>query len=349
MQFSTLYRGAIPRAAKLLAVLAIAWWIAASPRPGFAAALTAWDMNARLGTGINVGNALDAPDGEGTWWHGRIRPEYFDDFRAAGFRHVRLPVTWANHQQATAPYTVDPAFLDRVTQVIGWANQRGLIVVLNTMHEGWFKDDPRGSMPRFEALWRQLSERFQGVPDSLLVFEVLNESDAKHIDGALTNEMNDRILRAIRGTNPTRCVLIGAVGDNADRLVTEVRVPHDPYVIATYHCYDPWFFVSAQPRTPAEALWGSDAQKVTYLRTMDAIKRWSDGNHVPVYLGEWGTSGRCDANSRRTYYGFVSAQARVRGFSQAIWDDGGDMRIYNREARQWTTDVLDAVFPGGRQ
>jgi endoglucanase len=306
---------------------------------------TAWEQIARMGTGINLGNTFDAPDGEGTWCPQPAQPAFFDDFKAAGFKHVRLPVTWEKHMQATAPYTVDAKFLARIAEVVGWANQRGLVVVLNAHHEGWFKDDPAGQMKRFEALWRQLANRFKDVPDQLLVFEVLNESDAKHITAAQTTDMNERILRVIRKTNPGRCVILGAVGDNADRLVRELEVPKDPQIIATYHCYDPWFFVCGEPRNPSDATWGSDAQKADYLRIMDPIKKWSDAHKVPIYLGEWGTSTKCDSKSRLEYYRFVPAQAAACGFSNAIWDDGGGMRIYDRETRQWNTNILRAVFP----
>jgi len=54
-----------------------------------------------------------------------------------------------------------------------------------------------------------IGNRFRDVPDQLLVFEVLNESEARHIDALLTTEMNERILRVIRETNPSRCVIIG--------------------------------------------------------------------------------------------------------------------------------------------
>ena len=312
---------------------------------GLAEPLTAWEENARLGPGMNLGNTFDAPAGEGTWCPQPAQAAFFDDFKAAGFKHVRLPVTWEKHMSETAPYAVDPKFLDRIAEVIGWANQRGLVVVLNAHHEAWFKNDPAGQMKRFEALWRQLATRFQAVPDQLLVFEILNESEVKHITPALTTEMNDRILRVIRESNPSRCVMVGAIGDNAERLVKELQVPNDPHIIATYHCYDPWFFVSGQPRNAAEAKWGSDQQKSDYLAIMDPIKKWSDLHHVPIYLGEWGTSTKCDPASRLEYYRFVSAQAASRGFSHAIWDDGGDMFIYDRASRQWNTNILQAMFP----
>jgi endoglucanase len=310
-----------------------------------AASPTAWEQNARMGLGINLGNTFDAPDGEGTWCRQMAQPAFFDAFKAAGFRHVRLPVTWGKHMQATAPYTVDPAFLNRITEVVGWATQRGLIVVLNAHHEEWFKVDPAAQMVRLESLWRQLAAHFKDVPDQWLAFEILNESDEKHITAAQTTEMNARILRVIRETNPARCVIIGGIGDNADHLIKELQLPDDPYIIATYHCYDPWFFCCGEPRTPAEASWGSAAQKAEYIQTMDRIKAWSDAHKTPVYLGEWATSRKCDARSRLEYYRFVPAQAALRGFSNAIWDDGGDMWIYNRETLKWNADILRAVFP----
>jgi predicted esterase len=305
---------------------------------------TAWEQNARMGPGINLGNVFDAPNGEGTWWKGTAKAEFFDDFKAAGFQNVRLPVTWQKHMAETEPYSVDAQFMDRIAEVVGWATQCKLVVILNAHHEEWFKKDPNGQMKRFESLWRQIAARFKDVPDELLVFEILNESDAKTINAAQTTEMNERILKVIRETNSTRCVIVAGVGDNDVRLVKELVVPNDPYIIATYHCYDPWFFVSGQPRNPKEAKWGSETQKAEYLKIMEPIKKWSDLHKVPIYLGEWATSIKCDANSRIEYYRFVSAQAKARGFSYAIWDDGGHMLIYNREKREWNKDILQAVF-----
>ena len=73
--------------------------------PCLAASPTAGEQVARMGIGINLGNTFDAPKGEGTWCPEPARPAYFDDFKAAGFKHVRLPVTWGNHMQASQPIT----------------------------------------------------------------------------------------------------------------------------------------------------------------------------------------------------------------------------------------------------
>src|SRR5689334_22436628 len=68
--------------------------------------------------GINLGNGLDAPS-EGAWGV-TLDERHFEMAAAAGLDHVRLPVRFNAHAQASAPFTVDAAFLERVD----WALDR---------------------------------------------------------------------------------------------------------------------------------------------------------------------------------------------------------------------------------
>ena len=156
--------------------------------------------------------------------------------------------------------------------------------------------------------------------------------------------MNERILRIIRETNPTRCVIIGGVGDNADRLAKDLQVPDDPYIIATYHCYDPWFFASgnrAMPRKPSGV--PSRRKPITCGPWIaQALVRPPQGAGLSWRMGH--------QHQMRTQVpaGILplrSRSGRGRGFSDAIWDDGGDMWIYDRKSHRWNTDILQAVFP----
>ncbi len=72
----------------------------------------AFDYNRLLGRGMNLGNALEAPN-EGEWGL-TLKEDYFEAIRRAGFDSVRIPIRWSAHAGAYAPYTIDERFFSRV-------------------------------------------------------------------------------------------------------------------------------------------------------------------------------------------------------------------------------------------
>src|SRR2546423_13824394 len=93
--------------------------------PAFAADPDVHAANKRLGRGINLGNALEAPR-EGAWGV-TLKAEYFKAIKDAGFDSVRLPVKWSAHAPAEPPYAIDPEFAARVD----WAIDEALKNKLN--------------------------------------------------------------------------------------------------------------------------------------------------------------------------------------------------------------------------
>ncbi|MGC8804147.1 MAG: glycoside hydrolase family 5 protein, partial [Bacteroidales bacterium] len=139
------------------------------------AQLTPWQAAALMGRGINIGNSLEAPDGETTWGNPPIVEANFDDYKAAGFTAIRIPITWDKRTATTPPYTITPSFLNRVEQVVDWALSRGFIVIINAHHEGWLKENfTATNLARFDSIWAQVSRRFKDKSDHLL-FEIINE------------------------------------------------------------------------------------------------------------------------------------------------------------------------------
>jgi endoglucanase len=89
-------------------------------------------LNKRLGRGVNLGNALEAPS-EGAWGV-TLQEAYFKLIRDAGFDAVRIPVRWSAHAAKTEPYTIQPAFFERVDWAIQQALDRGLVAVVDMHH-----------------------------------------------------------------------------------------------------------------------------------------------------------------------------------------------------------------------
>jgi endoglucanase len=58
-------------------------------------------------------------------------------FAADGHNSIRIAVTWTSHTGPAPTYTVDPAWMNRVQQVVVWAERAGLYVMLNMHHNSW--------------------------------------------------------------------------------------------------------------------------------------------------------------------------------------------------------------------
>ncbi|MEN9855761.1 MAG: hypothetical protein RLZZ157_887, partial [Pseudomonadota bacterium] len=169
---------------------------------------------------INVGGSLE-PEVEAGWFNYRIRRGDFDIIAQAGFDSVRIPITWSAHASKQAPYTIYPAFFARVDEVVGWALQAGLHVIIDEHHYNALFKDPDAHEARLEGLWVQIANRYRNMPPSLM-FEIINEPrDA--FSGPRVNDVQARILSVIRQTNPTRTVILtgdewGSI-DGMDNLV----------------------------------------------------------------------------------------------------------------------------------
>jgi aryl-phospho-beta-D-glucosidase BglC (GH1 family) len=311
---------------------------AVTPPPPPATTTTAAQLNALLGTGINLGNTLDAPT-EGAW-AAPAQESYFAAYKAAGFTSVRIPVTWDQHFGTSYPYTIDPSFLSRVRQVVGWATSRGLAAVVDAHHESWLKNNYGGQIGRFESLWTQISTAFSDLPPTV-AFEILNEPQGSMTDGNV-NDMNARILAIIRRTNPTRVVIIGGNNMNSLNKLTDnsLAIPDDPYVIATYHDYNPWSFCGN-----AQGTWGSTADYNALWGETAAVHTWSASHHdIPIFVGEYGAVRQADGASRLRWYTAMLQAQRSYGFSGAAWEDAGDFGFFYRASGTWDAGVLNAIM-----
>ncbi|MDB5084554.1 MAG: glycoside hydrolase family 5 [Bacilli bacterium] len=287
----------------------------------------------KMTLGINLGNTLDAPN-EGEWSHNlKAQPYYFDDFKKEGFTFVRIPIQWGSHTEKTAPYTIDKAWLDRVQQVVDWSLSRGFITMIDTHHEDWLMQDYQGNVARLDAIWTQIAERFKNEPTTL-VFEIFNEP---HFNMTLTDtdDMNQRELRIIRSTNPTRNVVISGTMSSS---ITKITIPKDNHLIATFHYYNPLNFTENKGET-----WGTDKDIQTVKGDFGHIKQWSEQNNIPVLMGEFGVVDSVPAEQRVLWIQTVVQDAQKNGFAYAYWNDAGQYAIYNRVDRTWDANVLNVL------
>ena len=335
-----------------------------------------------LGVGINLGNTFDAHS-EGltdeleyeTVWSGAVTtPELIAEIKNAGFKTIRIPVSWHDHLTDTEHYTISEPWLDRVNEVVDYCLSEGLYVILNIHHDDGknllypTKAKSAQSVKYITAIWTQLAERFKDYGEQLL-FESMNEP---RLVGCLyewmlmplsptcieavrqVNAMNKAFVRAVRsagGHNAERYLLCPGYDASADGALSPYYVlPDDPvkndrHIIVAVHAYTPDSF---SHQIHGVKKWSSknllDTAQITLFMDRLYCKYVSKG--IPVLIDEFGALEKSgNLNSRIDYAGFYVANARARGMSCLWWDnnlftgDGERFGLIDRATNTW-------VYPG---
>jgi endoglucanase len=308
----------------------------------------AFYFNRLLGRGVNLGNALDAPV-EGAWGV-TLKPEYFEAIKDAGFNSVRIPIRWSAHAITQPSFAIDPEFLQRVDWAIDQALSRNLVVVIDVHHFVEMDSAPEDSLPRLVAIWTQIAQHYRGYTERLY-FELLNEPHDQLTDERW-QEIVPVLLSVVRGSNPTRMVLIGpAPWNGVDHLDKFHLSDDDRNLIVTFHYYNPLSF------THQEASWveGSSAWKdTTWAGTVrereelaadfDYAAAWGERERRPLYLGEFGAYEAADMASRVRWTRAVVEEAEKHGFSWAYWEFCSGFGVYDPIADTWREPLLRALI-----
>jgi endoglucanase len=165
----------------------------------------------------------------------------------------QFPVTWADHFTSDAPsYTIDPTWLQRVSDVVDMITSNGLYVIVNAHHDSYTWLDPTAANAnltmmedKFYHLWYQIGTML-GCKSNLLAFEALNEpSGSSSLDAAFLTSLQTTFIKAINdagGFNSKRVIVLGGLGDGIAPAVQYFQRPAsnvtNPWAF-TYHYYSP--------------------------------------------------------------------------------------------------------------
>lgn len=323
----------------------------------------AWQMAERFGIGWNLGNHFDAHNngvsGETFWGNPKATQTTFNKLKAAGFKTVRIPVTWLGHIGEAPDYKIEEAWLDRVAEVVGYAEAAGLNAIINIHHDGgdskyWLDiinaaknaEVQKQIVGQVSAMWTQIAEKFKDKGD-FLVFEAFNEIHdgkwgwgANRTDGgkqyACLNEWNQAFVDAVRavgGENEDRILGIPAYCTNTDIAIESLVLPEDSAtdrLMVSVHCYDP----SEYTLTAKYSEWGHTAasgKKVAgnnesdLKKTFEKLYRNYISEGIPVYLGEFGCVNRATEREQKFqqyYLKYFAKLSQKYGVPCIIWDNG---------------------------
>lgn len=337
-----------------------------------AAAENTWDeldqtaITAAMGMGWNLGNQLEASSNkvpnETTWGNPTITEDLIKAVKAQGFNTIRIPVSYLSKIGEAPDYTIDSAWLDRVQGVVDYVVGNDMYAVMNIHGDGYYTvdgswllcvDDNQDEIKaKYEAVWKQIADRFKDY-DEHLIFESMNEESDNtygkpNKDGyANINEYNRIFVDTVRGTgsnNTKRWLLLPGWNTNIEYTVGNYGfvIPEDKLcesdgkrIMISVHYYDPYNFTIDENSSSAKTQWGKYAT--------ENFDNWGQEDHVdsqmqmlhdtfiaegyPVIIGEMGVQDKTHLSEsfneyRRYWLEYVVKSAKANGCIPVYWDNG---------------------------
>lgn len=333
---------------------------------GFDVDKTSAQIAMEMKIGWNLGNTLDAWDGTGldsetSWGNPKTTEKMILDIKAMGFCTVRIPVTWSIHADDRG--NIDSEWMARVKEVVDYAYNNDMYVILNSHHDDSFfdiggcvssEDTYAESIEKMANLWTNIAKTFKDY-DERLVFETMNEprtvGSAKEWMGGTAAEreivygLNNAIVKAIRatgGNNAYRHIMVPAYAATyLTSVLRKMELPVDGRIIVSIHAYVPYSFAMDEN--------GSSDFKNSDKRELD--KFFSDLNKIfiskgiPVVIGEFGATNKNNIDDRCEWAEYYVKGAGQYGIPCAVWDnnivnepDAECWGLYDRASGEW-------VFP----
>ncbi len=348
---------------------------------------TATEIVSMMDKGWNMGNTFDATDGkkddvysqETSWGNPRASKELIQGVKAAGFNTIRIPVTWYRFEDKNNNYAIDEAFMARVTEIVDYAMDEGLFVIINLHHEKWVNDKDIDKNyveigKRLKATWSQIADNFADY-DQHLIFEAMNEPRAQGANYewtgnkdcyAAVNYLNDVFVNTIRsngkGHNGERMLMIpGYAASSSQNVLDSIEIPNvggkpAENICISVHCYSPYEFCLTDKQVAFDPKRSTDTSDIT--RLMSSCKRLFIDNGIPVIIGECGCTNSGNNNDARLeWFAFFGAQTKAKGIPAIVWDNGakgstgGECHRYidRKTGEAVAADLIEAFIKGEKE
>lgn len=314
-------------------------------------ALNSVEFANQFGLGWNLGNSLEAIGGETAWRNPKTTQQLIDSIKAAGFNSVRIPVAWSKFTDRDN-YTIDPAWMSRVEEVINYVLKTGMYAIVNEHWDGgWLQPTfakQEYANKRLASIWKQIAIHFRNYNDHL-IFAGTNEVMVEGNYGEPTKEyytvqngFNQLFVNTVRSTggrNAYRYLAVQGFNTNIDHTIKYFEKPKDVVkdrLMVEVHYYDPYDFTLNTKSTVY--VWGKDAEGSQSW----ANESFADGqfqkmkthfvdNNIAVLIGEYAAQARLNlgennnaihAKYRQYYTKYITHSILSHGLIPFYWDNG---------------------------
>jgi endoglucanase len=340
--------------------------------------INAAQLVANIKVGWNLGNTLDTYNDkdkdknltvaqyETLWGNPVTTKAHITAIKNAGFNAIRIPVSWT--KCADSQYNIRADWMKRVTEVVNYAADNDMYILLNTHHdEDVFKFTSANkytSINAFIKIWGQIACNFQNY-DEKLIFEGLNEprtiGSAAEWNGGTAEEranLNEhykafvKTVRACGGNNDKRFLILNTYSASGLAVALNgLTIPVDTAqnkIIVSYHAYEPYNF-ALNKDSPVNTWSQSNSSDTSPITSrIDQANSTFVSKGIPVIIGEFGALDKSNNEpARAAWVEFYVKKAAEKGIRCFWWDDGGDFKLFNRSNNTfYFPQIKDAIMRG---
>lgn len=334
--------------------------------------LTPLEFTSDIRVGWNLGNTLDATGGvnltsETSWGNPKVTQELILAVKEEGFNAVRIPTTWGNHMDEDN--NIDAEWLARVTEIVNYAYDAGLYVILNMHHESWnypYEDNFDKASEIMKSAWTQIADNFSGYSEKL-IFEGMNEprwvgtdqewsggnDEGRDVVNRLDQVFVDTV-RATGGNNAQRFLMVCPYAANSgESAMSALVLPDDPAnrLIVSVHAYIPYSFAL---QIGGSDNWRSDRPGCTRdIDTLaEALDRLFISKGTAVIIGECGAMNKDNEAARAEWAEYFFGTFSRIGVPCFLWDNGSfiggeTFGLIDRYSNTWKyPDLMAAIMKG---
>lgn len=323
--------------------------------------LTALEVAELMGNGTNLGNTMEAyghaelgttadvSDYETLWGQPVTTQEMITGMKESGFDSIRIPIAWTNAMDfESGDYTIGEAYLNRVDELITYARNESMYVIINDHWDGsWWgmfgsskEEDREKAMDMYVSMWTQIAQRYKDYSD-YVIFESgneelgdrLNDIDICKDSGSLsedecyetTNKINQTFVDTIRstgGNNEQRFLLIAGYNTDIDHTCDDRYVmPSDSAkdkLLVSVHYYNPWSFCG----TESTEKWGTVSDYEDQNKCLEKLTKFTDKGYG-VVIGEYAVIPAKEGTIKGTTTDYVNNfldNCDLYGYCPMLWD-----------------------------
>ena len=284
---------------------------------------------------------------------------------------VRLPINLHFMTNGAPDYVIDPLFFDFLDQVVDWAEELQIHLLLDN-----HSFDPNvDTQPSVESVllkvWPQMAEHYKNR-SNYVYYEILNEPHG--ISTAVWCQIQQKVIDAIRAIDTKHTIVVGPSGYNSYNELNNMPVYTDNKLIYTFHFYDPFMFshqgatwtsymqdVSAvpfpydaarMPATPVSARgtwvesalnnYKGDGTVAKVKQLLDVAVNFKGTRNANVFCGEFGVYIPNSPHSDRVYwYDVVRKYLEEKGIPWTTWDYQGGFGLFEKGSNELFDYDLD--------